>query len=557
MNASGDLYEGPPSAVGNRTQDGILPHLNSFEVRLEERCIVISSLLLCFLAQQARAQAPPPAPAVAPAQAPAPAPAKLIPAAGPGAVASGPVDETPVVTHHEINVNGQTLGYTATAAQMPIKAANGDNEAHMFYVAYTLDGVADSARRPLTFAFNGGPGSASIWVHMGAMGPREPQLLDNGDMPPPPFKLIDNPNTWLDQTDLIFIDPVGTGYSRARNEEIARRMDSLQGDLQSVAEFIRLYMTRTDRWKSPVFIAGESYGTMRAAGLAGRLIDEGIALNGIVLMSTILNFATERPNLTNSLAYAVQLPTFAADAFYHKKLPAELQRDLNTTLKEVENWAMTGYIQALDKGSRISAAERKAAIDKLARYTGLDPRYIDGSDLRIDVQHFQRELLRDQRLIIGRLDGRLTGPAPLTEAERAEYDPSNTLPEPAFRAAFLQYVRGELGYKSDMMYYISGGIMPWNWNSDNNYAQTGSLLYDAFAKNPYMKLLVCAGYFDLATPYFAAEYNLDHIGLHPDMLKRVSWQFYRAGHMMYIEKDSAGKLKHDVGEFLHSAMPHE
>ena len=528
---------------------------------------MISSLLLLFLsqllAQQPQPQNPFPAPGTNPQQAarpeaaPTPAPAKPAAATGPGAVAVGSIDETPSVTHHEISVGGQTLRYTATAAQMPINAANGDNEAHMFYVAYTLDAVADSSHRPLTFAFNGGPGSASIWVHMGAMGPRKPQLMDDGNMPPPPFKLIDNPNTWLDQTDLVFIDPVGTGYSRAKNEGIARRMNSLQGDLQSVAEFIRMYMTRTDRWKSPVFIAGESYGTMRAAGLAGRLIDQGIALNGIVLMSTILNFATERPNLSNSMAYAVQLPTFAADAFYHKKLPADLQKDLNTTLKEAENWALTGYIQALDKGSRISPAERKAAIEKLARYTGLEPRYIDGSDLRIDVQHFTRELMRDQHQIVGRLDGRLMGPAPLTESERSDYDPSNTLPEPAFRAAFLQYVRGDLGYKSDMMYYISDGIMPWNWNSDNNYAQTGTLLYDAFAKNPYMKLLVCAGYFDLATPYFGAEYNLDHIGLHPEMVNRVSWQFYRAGHMMYIDKDSAGKLKHDVGEFLHGALPRE
>ena len=531
------------------------------------RLLLVAILAQYASAQQPRPQNPFPAPGANPTQvtspetAPAPAPEKPEPAKpappGTGAVAGAPIDETPVITHHELQVNGQTLRYTATAAQMPINAVNGDNEAHMFYIAYTLDGVADQSRRPLTFAFNGGPGSASIWVHMGAMGPRKPQLLPNGDMPSPPFKVIDNPNTWLDQTDLVFIDPVGTGYSRARTEAIARRMNSLQGDLQSMTEFIRLYMTRNDRWNSPVFLAGESYGTMRSAGLAGRLIDQGIALNGIVLISTILDFATERPNLSNSLAYAVQLPTFAADAFYHKKLPPDLQKDLTATLKQVEAWALSGYIEALDKGSRLSPTERKTAIETLARYTGLDARYIDGSDLRINVQHFTRELLRDQHLIVGRLDGRLTGPAPLNEGERSEYDPSNTLPEPPFHAAFLQYVRAELGYKSDLTYYISGGIMPWNWNSDNGYAETGTLLYDAFAKNPYMKLMVCAGYFDLATPYLAAQYNLDHIGLHAEMLQRVSWQFYRAGHMMYIDKDSAVKLRHDVGEFLHSAMPRE
>jgi len=517
---------------------------------------VLRSALLhfCVWLPLAAQQQPANRPAASPPQAAAP----IAPAGGgPGAVYTGAIDETPAVTHHEIEVNGTRLRYTATAAQMPINAANGDNEAHMFYVAYTLDGVPDLSQRPLTFAFNGGPGSASIWVHMGAMGPRKALLMDNGDLPPPPFKVVDNPNTWLDQTDLVFIDPVGTGYSRARTEEIARRMDSLQGDLQSIAEFIRLYLTRNDRWKSPVFLAGESYGTMRAAGLAGRLINQGVALNGIVLLSTILNFQTERPNRSNSIAYAVQLPTFAADAFYHKKLAGDLQRDLNATLKEAENWALTGYVQALDKGSRITPAERKTAVDKLARYTGLSPGYIEGSDLRIDVGHFTRELLRDRHLIIGRLDGRLTGPAPLNQGERADFDPSNTLPEPAFRSAFLQYIRGELNYKSDMFYYISDGIAPWNWNSDNSYAETGGLLYEAFAKNPHMKLLVCAGYFDLATPYLAAEYNLDHIGLHEDMLKRVSWRFYRAGHMMYIDKESAAKLRHDVGEFLLSAVPRE
>jgi carboxypeptidase C (cathepsin A) len=488
--------------------------------------LVIVPLLFLLLAQQPPQTQPQNRP-------PAPAPAKPAGNAGAGAVSAAPIDETPVVTHHEISVGGKTLRYTATAAQMPINAASGENEAHIFYIAYTLDGAPDLARRPLTVAFNGGPGSASMWVHMGAMGPRKAQLMDSGGMPPPPFKLMDNPNTWLDQTDLVFIDPVGTGYSRARSAEIARRMNGLQGDLQSVGEFIRMYITRSDRWKSPLFIAGESYGTMRAAGLAGRLIDEGIAFNGITLISTVLNFQTLRPNLTNSLAYAVHLPTYTADAFYHGKLSPELQKDLQSTLREAENWAMTGYLEALDKGSRLPPAERKTAIDKLARYTGLDPRYIDGSELRIDVAHFTRELLRDKHLTIGRLDGRLTGPAS------------------------LQYVRAELGYKTDMMYYVLGGIMPWDYGVQNNFAETGNMLYNAFAKNPHMKLMVCAGYYDLATPYFAAEYNLDHIGLHPDMLKNITWQFYPAGHMMYIDKESHSKLKHDITEFIQGAMPHE
>src|SRR6266436_5700512 len=239
--------------------------------------LLVPVFFLLFAQQPPPAQPPNPQPSAQLNRPPAVEPVKPGFTAGPGAVATGPIDETPVITHHQIGVNGKTLNYTATVAQMPINASGGENEAHIFYMAYTLDGVADQSRRPLTFAFNGGPGSASMWVHMGAMGPRTVQLMDNGDMPPPPFKLVDNPNTWLDQTDLVFIDPVGTGYSRARTAEIARRMDGVQGDLQSVGEFIRMYLAHSDRSKSPLFIAGESYGTFRAAGLAGRLIDQGIA----------------------------------------------------------------------------------------------------------------------------------------------------------------------------------------------------------------------------------------------------------------------------------------
>ncbi|HEY2951871.1 MAG TPA: peptidase S10 [Verrucomicrobiae bacterium] len=465
------------------------------------------------------------------------------------------VDETPVVTHHEINIGGKTLKYTATAAQMPILNASGETEAHIFYMAYTLAGAADSPRRPLTFAFNGGPGSASIWVHMGAMGPKRAKLLDNGDMPPPPYSLVDNENTWLDQTDLVFIDPVGTGFSRAKTPELARKFNGVQGDLQSVGEFIRMYLTRYSRWTSPLFIAGESYGTFRAAGLAGTLIDQGIAFNGIALISTVLNFEALRPSLNNGLAYALHLPTYTADAWYHKKLPPDLQKDLRATLKEVEDWAMTGYAPALDKGDQLSPSARKAVIEKLARYTGLEPRYIDRNELRFGVAQFTRELLRDQRLTIGRLDGRLTGPSPLNAGEMSEFDPSSTLIRPPFQATFLNYIRSELGYKSDMIYFVSGGIMPWDWGAQNGYADTSSQLRVALAKNPHLKVLVCAAYYDLATPYLAAQYTFNHMGIHPEMHNNITWQFYEAGHMMYIDRQSHVKLKRDISDFISKAIP--
>jgi carboxypeptidase C (cathepsin A) len=468
----------------------------------------------------------------------------------------GAVDETPVVTTHEVRVGGKALKYVATVAQMPILNATGEAEAHVCYMAYTLEGVTNLAERPLTFAFNGGPGSASIWLHMGALGPRRVKLLDNGDMPAPPYILTDNEQTWLDQTDLVFIDPVGTGYSRAKTPEIARRMNGVQGDLQSVGEFIRMYLTRNSRWTSPLFIAGESYGTFRAAGLAGNLIDQGIAFNGIVLISTVLNFEVLRPSLHNGLAYALHLPTYAADAWYHKKLPGDLQqKTLKAVLQEVEEWAMTSYTQALDKGDPLSSAERKSVIEKLARYTGLESRYIDDSELRFGVAQFTRELLRDKKLTIGRLDGRLTGPSPLNVGERAEFDPSSTLIRPPFQSVFLAYLRSELNYKNDLVYFVSGGIMPWDWGSQNAYADTSDQLRNAFAKNPHLKVLVCAGYYDLATPYLAAEYTLNHMGIHAAMHQQITWQFYEAGHMMYIERESHAKLKRDFADFIKRSIP--
>jgi carboxypeptidase C (cathepsin A) len=531
--------------------------------------VIVPLLLLAFLQQtpvgaqervspQRAPQTQPPQPQPPQAQPPQPGgrrgstePARP---QGTGAVFGGEIDETPVVTHHSVQAGGKTLNYTATVAQMPLKDPAGETEAHIFYVAYTLDGIGDLGKRPLTFAFNGGPGSASIWVHMGAMGPRSPKLLNNGAMPPPPYQMKDNPYTWLDQTDLVFLDPVGTGYSRAKTQEVARRMNGVQGDLASVGEFIRMYLVRNGRTISPLFLAGESYGTFRAAGLAGYLIDRGIAFNGVTLISTTLNLETIWSR-ADDLVYMLELPTYAADAWYHKKVAADLQKkELRPFLKEVEGFAMGEYATALNKGDELPAGERKAVIEKLARYSGLEARYIDESNLRFDVQHFTRQLLRDRHLTIGRLDGRLTGPASLNTGETSEFDPSNTAIAPPFTAVFTNYVRNELGYKTDLYYSVSGGIMPWDWGVQNGFAETTTLLRNAFAKNPYLKVMVAASYFDLATPYFAAQYTFNHMGLHPEMRKNITWNFYQAGHMLYIDSDSIVKLKKDITEFMAGAM---
>ena len=516
--------------------------------------LLFSSLALPPQASAQGRQAATPAPA---AQTPATVPGGRggrggVP--GPGPAIGGEVDETPVVTHHSVTVQGKTINYTATVAQMPLKDASGETEAHIFYMAYTLDGVTDTTKRPVTFCFNGGPGSASMWVHMGGMGPRSPKLEPNGSMPPPPYQMKDNQDTWLDQTDLVFIDPVGTGYSRAKSIEVARRMNGVQGDIQSVGEFMRMYITRNNRQLSPLLIAGESYGTFRAAGLAGYLIDRGIAFNGIVLIGTTLNLETIWSR-SDDLVYQLLLPTQAADAYYHKKVAADLLRkDLKSFLKEVEGFAMSEYATALAKGDEITPAERKTVIDKLVRYTGLEARYLGETNLRFDVSHFSRELLRDKGLTIGRYDGRLTGPSGLNVGETSEFDPSSSLITPPFTAVFANYLRTELGYKSDMFYYPSGGIQPWDYGVQNGFGDTTAMLRNAMVKNPYMKVMVAAAYFDMATPYFAVTYTFNHMGLQPEMHKRISFDFYQSGHMLYIDSDSHAKLKHDFAEFMSSAI---
>jgi carboxypeptidase C (cathepsin A) len=469
-------------------------------------------------------------------------------------------EQPPVITHHELHINGRALKYTATAGLMPIKNADGDTHAHIFFIAYTLDNPP--AHRPLTFAFNGGPGSASVWLHLGVIGPRRVKLLPEGGMPPPPFELVDNDQTWLDQTDLVFIDPVGTGYSRPVKPEYGREYWSVQGDIQSVGEFIRLYLSRYSRWNAPLFLAGESYGTTRAAGLSGYLVGHGIALNGIVLVSTVLNFETLEFARGNDVPYVLYLPTYTSTAWYHKKLPPDLQqRDLAGLLGEVKAWAGTEYAAALAEGDSLPPAARAAVIDKLAAYTGLSKAYVDESNLRVQQDHFCAELLRDQKRIVGRLDSRFTGSNALGVSEGTDYDPSEAGIRPPFTSMFNNYVRDELGYKSDVEYYIlGGGLRGWEWlpsrgfGGAQGYADVSPALRDALVRNPYMKLFMAMGYFDLATPFYAAEYTLDHLGLDLKVHDNISTGYYNAGHMVYIDSDSLTKLKRDVSGFMAGAL---
>ncbi len=503
-------------------------------------------LLLCLALaqgpQRRNAQVTPPA---AQTGSPQPAPAMALP------------DVPPVESQHEITVHGRTLRYLARAGMLPLKNGSGETEASVFFVSYTLEDAGDPAHRPLTFAFNGGPGSASLWLHLGAIGPRRVELLENGALPPPPYRLVDNEQTWLDQSDLVFIDPVGTGFSRAAKPEQARQYWSLQGDIQSIGEFVRLYLTRYERWSSPLFLAGESYGTTRAAGLSGWLVDQGIALNGVLLLSTVLNFRTISFGSGNDLPYVVFLPTYTATAWYHKKLSPDLSHDLRKTLAEVERWARTDYAAALAQGDNLPARERAAVAERLARYTGLSRQYVENSDLRVDQARFTKELLRDRRRAIGRYDSRLTGIESTAAGDVPEADPSYSAVRPPFTMLFNEYVRKDLRYKTDMPYYVLGeGInAPWDFGPTGRAStDVSAMLRSAFNKNPYMKLFVGMGYYDLATPYFSVKYTLDHLRLDPSLGPNLRTAMYEAGHMMYIDTPSRAKLREDVGEFYRTAL---
>src|SRR4029453_16523674 len=397
-------------------------------------------------------------------------------------------EEPPVVTKHSIQVGGQTLNYTATAGTMPIKNRDGEVEARMFFTSYVVDGP----RRPLTFSFNGGPGSASVWLHMGAIGPKRVKMNADGSMPAPPYQLVDNEGTWLTKSDLVFIDPVGTGCSRPARADLGAKFFGLQGDIESVGEFIRMYLTRYERWTSPLFLAGESYGTTRASALSGYLIDRGIAFNGIMLISTIMNFETTAFASGNDLPYALFLPSYSATAWYHKKLPAELQsKPVARVVSEAEAFASGEFLTALDKGARLTPQERQDVIAKLSRFTGLDPKFLDYANLRVNLNLFRKELLRTERRSIGRLDSRFKGYDSNIATDSSEYDASEAAIRPPYTSTFNNYVRTELGYKTDLEYYIlGGGIGPWNWGTNNNYVDTSTALRHPLAKNPYLKVFV-------------------------------------------------------------------
>jgi carboxypeptidase C (cathepsin A) len=462
----------------------------------------------------------------------------------------------PVITHHQTTLNGKTFNYTATAGRLPIKRGDGKTEAEMFFVAYTLDAQA-AAKRSLTFSFNGGPGSASVWLHMGALGPKRVVMQPNGFMPAAPYRLEDNPDTLLDRSDIVMVDAMATGYSRAATAELTKKFLGVKGDIQGFGEFIRLYLSRYDRWSSPLFLLGESYGTTRAAGIAGYLADHGIAFNGVTLLSMAVDFETLEWNKSNDLPYLLLVPSFNMIAGYHHKLSADLAQDMAKTREEVVRWSNNDYALALGKGDAMTPDEHRKIVEQLSRYIGLRPEVIEAHNLRIDVPTFTRELLLDQKLVTGRLDGRFTSPNP---GDERGYDPTSAAILPPYTSAFNNYLRTELNYKSDMPYrvfaYDQPGFQNWEWgNAVEGFPSTAGGLRSAMIKNPYMKILVMEGYYDLATPFTAANWTMDHLDLGPQFRQNISYATYNAGHMVYIDRAEHDKMKKNLVDFMEKCLP--
>jgi carboxypeptidase C (cathepsin A) len=457
----------------------------------------------------------------------------------------------PIIVTNSVTIAGQTVTYTVETGMLPLLKNDGATRASVFYIAYTRSGQTNKAARPITFCFNGGPGSSSVWLHLGGLGPRRVKLNDDGTMPPPPFGLADNPYSILHATDLVFIDPVATGYSRPAKDEKADQFFGQSADIESVGEFIRLWTSRNERWTSPKYLLGESYGVFRAAGLADHLHSRyGLYLNGVVLLSGLLDFATLREGPGNDLPSLVFLPSFTATAHYHKKLPPDLQNDLTKALAESREFAYHDYLLALQRGHLLTPAERNTIATKLARLTGLPKQFIEDNDLQIDSSQFRKYLLRDEGLIIGRYDARITG----RDADKAEnvprFDPSYAATYGPFSAAMNSYLREELKFENDLPYEILTGVQPWNYDARSSYPSVASRLASVMSQNPYLRVLVLSGLRDLACPVDGVHYSVDHMQLDPAYRKNISWAEYESGHMMYVNLPDLKKLQSDLTHFL-------
>lgn len=469
-----------------------------------------------------------------------------------------PLEEQTSVTEHSVVIDGTQYDYQATAGTLLLKDEEEEPKASFFYIAYHLKGVRDSSDRPITFSFNGGPGSSSVWLHLGLLGPKRVVFDPEGRPTPPPFDLVSNEFSLLDRTDLVFIDPVSTGFSRAAPEEDPKQFHGVRQDIESVGDFIRLYTSRKDRWASPKFLIGESYGTTRAAGLSGYLQDRhGLYLNGVMLVSSVLNFQTIRFHEGNDLPFILFLPGYTATAWYHNALSEEMQdRSLEDALSLAEDFAIHEYAQALLQGHSLDAEQREEIIQTFSRFTGLSQDYVRRSNLRVPLNRFAKELLRDRNKTVGRLDSRFLGMEADLTGEAYEYDPSYAAIQGSYTAALNHYVGTELKFESDLPYEIlTSKVRPWDYSQfSNQYLNVADTLREAITKNQFLKVFVASGYFDLATPYFATDYTLDHIRLPKELRNNITVQYYKAGHMMYIKLSELKKMKEHLSTFLEASL---
>lgn len=458
---------------------------------------------------------------------------------------------SPVRVTNTVTIAGEKVTYVAETGMLPLLKPDGSSRANIFYTAYTRQDHESTAKRPVTFCFNGGPGSASVWLHLGALGPRRVKMNDDGSMPAPPFKMMNNPYSLLNASDLVFIDPVATGFSRPAKNEKANDFFGVSADLDSVGEFIRLWTTRNDRWLSPKYLCGESYGVFRAAGLAEHLRSRyGMYLNGLILVSGVLDFATISGGTGNDLRYPLILPAYTAAAHFHKKLPPDLQTNLDKALAEARKFASGEYLTALHKGAALPADERKRVITELARLTGLKPSIIEDNNLRVDPGVFRKQLLHDQGLILGAYDARLTGRDGDPAQPWADFDPSSAAVMGPFSAAMNSYVRTELKFKDDLPYELLAGVQPWNYGARNSYPNASDQLASVMNQEPYLKILVLGGRCDLVCPIDTIRYSIEHMPLAKAYRKNVQFAQFDAGHMMYINLPDLKKMQKVIEKFI-------